>query len=825
MAEQGPRNTAENIQARTALTGENTFNAPVYFNVPVEAAQRLPTTNFFAAGRSYNRTFVGRTEELQKLHEVLTEGRSNATPLPAAVTQGYTGEGGIGKSELAQRYAEQHAGDWDARWWLDCSNRGHRASLTLLARELGLTLVPESAVANDPTGELTRRAWMKATRVEIARALRDGRRHLLILDNLEPSDNPNAPWDTAAELVLPARCAVLITTREQRVPHWLASVVRLGVLSVEDARALLLKRFGDKPPAWPADDLDALAAHLARHALAVDLAAAWLYINPGLTPTKLLSEIRSSDEAMLALFENDEIKDEAHNYRVGVASTLALHMDSPELAAAMPLLEAAAFVGPDRIPISLLAAVAGLDQAAAGAAVRALVSRSILSHESDAQGELVALHRLTQVVVRARVRQRGEAQVEAVLQALLDALIDIFGYPASLQEQLTDHARTPQRLAAWSHADLVLARADGALAATALGPKAARLHSEVGWWLAHIGQFASALQHINKAIDSAQRQVPINVRNLAVWRATRARIRRAQGELAGALDDVTFAIDWAQRQRPVEERNIAICCATRANIRHNQGDLSGALGDITFAIDWGLRQVPVDEQSVMTWRTNRAGIRLPQGDLPGALDDITRAIDWTQRQVPLDMRTMAVRRALRADIRRARRELPSALDDITFAIDFAQRQMPVDERSVAVRRTIRAGILWSQGDLSGALDDITFAIGWTQRQVPVDETSLAIRRGDRAGIRQAQGDLLGALDDVSFATEWHLRQVPVNEGRLAFLYETKAILLARMDRYPEARAMIDECVRLRTRVFGADHEWMAVTVRRQQTIHAGRVPG
>ena len=45
-------------------------------------------------------------------------------------------------------------------------------------------------------------------------------------------------------------------------------------------------------------------------------------------------------------------------------------MDSPAVAPALPLLEAAAFVAPDRIPVSLLAAAAGLDEAAAAAAVR-----------------------------------------------------------------------------------------------------------------------------------------------------------------------------------------------------------------------------------------------------------------------------------------------------------------------------------------------------------------------------------------------------------------------------------------------------------------------
>ena len=88
----------------------------------------------------------------------LTARDSAAHPTSAAIIQGFAGEGGIGKSELAKRYAEQHGVDWDGDSWLDCSKTGHRASLTLLAKELGFTLAPKSAVAHNSTGELSRRA-------------------------------------------------------------------------------------------------------------------------------------------------------------------------------------------------------------------------------------------------------------------------------------------------------------------------------------------------------------------------------------------------------------------------------------------------------------------------------------------------------------------------------------------------------------------------------------------------------------------------------------------------------------------------------------------
>lgn len=63
-----------------------------------------------------NSRFYGRTTELSKLHTLLA-------PVPEPIKEGLRstaiyGLGGVGKSQIALMYAQQHAEDYDAIFWI-----------------------------------------------------------------------------------------------------------------------------------------------------------------------------------------------------------------------------------------------------------------------------------------------------------------------------------------------------------------------------------------------------------------------------------------------------------------------------------------------------------------------------------------------------------------------------------------------------------------------------------------------------------------------------------------------------------------------------------
>jgi len=768
------------IKANTALTGNNTFKGDVMFvsnpapppmtSAGLEVVSKgqhsthtlQSTSNFRSLGLTKNPVFTGREAEMLLLRAAMflapTADKKTAAR-GSALTQGFTGEGGIGKSQLAQRFAERACAalrdaseaaeeDWnrfDCAWWLDCSKDGHGPAVQALAEHLG----------HAPTSKDTPATFRAAVRARLDAA----KRHLFILDNLDELDlaamnahGEETRWARAEGWSLPPGSRLLITTRAQNLPERFGACVKLDVLSREDARTLLrgtradLRDTGhEKPDTALHADLDAVTAYLGHLALAVDMARAYLHLHPGRSPVTLLAELKASDAAAIALFESDELKDEAHRYRLSVARSLSLHIDALAGTPAEQLLFAAAFAAPDRIPAELLRAAAGVDESETDKGLSQLHAKSIVHHQPGPDGGLVSLHRLTQLVVRARLAKADTDGTSRVLAGWFRAI--------SKLHEGDDHDEVrPKRTAAAVH---VAAAADHALQDSTVAVThhgAADCHLKNARHYLIIGDLASAESAINKAVRWADGQGADSTKILMVFLASRARMRQNRGDLVGAEADLKRSIDWGESQTPRYERNLAIDYASRASIRLARGDLVRAEDDLKRSIDWGESQTPRDERSLSIWYASRASIRLARGDLARAEDDLKRSIDWGKSQTPRNERGLSICYASRAGIRLARGDLVRAEADLKRSIDWGESQTPRDERSLAILYAYRARIRHDQavasreaGEASTAAalfaqakTDIAGALAWYEANLPGDERTIGGMRETKARIEKAE---------------------------------------------------------------------------------------
>jgi hypothetical protein len=118
--------------------------APVFPGLTAEPAGLRPSPLFPGLGPAIsnlaprNRNFTGRTELLAALAGSLAAGTT-------AVVAAY-GLGGIGKSQLALEYCDQHATDYQLVWWVTAESPLLAASgLAALAPRLGLPAAGEQA--------------------------------------------------------------------------------------------------------------------------------------------------------------------------------------------------------------------------------------------------------------------------------------------------------------------------------------------------------------------------------------------------------------------------------------------------------------------------------------------------------------------------------------------------------------------------------------------------------------------------------------------------------------------------------------------------------
>jgi TIR domain-containing protein/tetratricopeptide repeat protein len=376
---------------RARLTGGRPTTAP-----PFPSAGPAPPDKPGFAGRlpgvwkvpPRNPRFTGRDDMLAELRRRLRAGEATL------VVQALYGLGGVGKTQLALEYAHRFAADYDLVWWIDAEQPVLIPDqLAALADRLGL-----------PTG-----GTVADTVERLLAELRGWDRWLLVFDNAErPSDIADYQPGGAGH--------VLVTSR---FPGWgaLGGRLEVDVLARAETVALLRARI----PALSEELADQLAAELGDLPLAAAQAAGYLE-QTDLPAGDYLRRFRAHRADLLA--RGDVV---GYAGRVDTAWALSVQRLRDQDPAAVALLELAAFLAPEPIPLTLVRDHAELlDEPLRGTAadpdvladtVGALVGYSLARRSPDG----FQVHRLVQAVIRQQLPPDRQQATEQRVVALLAA--------------------------------------------------------------------------------------------------------------------------------------------------------------------------------------------------------------------------------------------------------------------------------------------------------------------------------------------------------------------------------------------------------------------
>ena len=397
-----------------------------------------------------NPKFCGRRALLAELHETLT--RSGVVMLH--------GLAGIGKTQLALRYAHQH--DGSVVWWCPADTDDLvDAAMVKLARELGI----------DATDDLD------GTRAAVRRLLAERPGWLLVFDNAEQIRHLRGwlpPAGTGSVLITSRNpdgeghareLAVPIFTRAESV-----SFLRQRAGADEDAATLLADRLGDLPLA-----LEQASAFCARS---------------GETFGSYLTFLDRGAADVLA-------RGGTSDYDGTVAQTWRITFD--RLAAQDPdpirLLYACAFLAADDIPVRVLgAAVPGL---ADGLRLADAIGTAKRYSLIDRRPGTVTMHRLVQDLLRETPPVAERRETLARLAGALDA--DTPADPAAMQRWPDWETSLPHILALLGHIEADV---------PAWTPEFGALLCRTAAYLDERGAYAAAGRMLGAAISLIRRARP-----------------------------------------------------------------------------------------------------------------------------------------------------------------------------------------------------------------------------------------------------------------------------------------------------------------------------
>ena len=356
---------------------------------------------------------MGRDLALSEIEQALERHHGRV-----AITALY-GLRGVGKTVLAAAYADRHAKDYRATWWIRAETKsGMRADLVGLGVRLGW-VDPEEK--EEP-----------ALAAIMERLAHDGDGLLLIYDNALSADaiRPYLPRGGAARALI---------TSNAHVWRNIATPIRLDVWPEDVGADFLMRRTGRTNEREAALELSELLGGLP---LAHEQAAAYcerLEISLADYATRFKAE-----PARLLDGERDAAAD--YHDRTTVAKSFALAIEAAAVVhpASEMLIVLCSLLAPEPVPLFFFAETLGkpggplegdwLDEAVAALRAFALVERQMISDERDPNfiTETIRLHRLVREVAADRC---PDAERENARCALMRALAAV--YPDEISDART----------------------------------------------------------------------------------------------------------------------------------------------------------------------------------------------------------------------------------------------------------------------------------------------------------------------------------------------------------------------------------------------------
>ncbi len=702
-----PVREVSNSQGVQAGNNNIQHNYNTVTQAPLPAIESVPAVPGLSRIPLDTALFVGRTDELDQLDEVLSEsGRATVVAVH--------GLGGVGKSTLAARFAHLHADRFGFRWWITADSA---AALDTGLADLAETLQP--AMAGLPVEQRSALG---------ARWLATHENWLLVLDNV------TSPQDVAGVLSRVRTGTIVITSRQSS--GWRAvRTVPLNVLADDEAVRLLTRIVRSD---WADADLTGagqLCGELGWLPLAIEQAAAYL------------AQTRTSPAAYLELLARFPARMFTATAEGGDAQrtmarvwhvTLDHLTDTP---AAGQVLRQLAWYAPDGIPRDLLAGAIGEPELSEALGRLAAYSMITLT------GDTVAVHRLVQAVTRTPDPTDPHRQPADIATARDNTT-------TLLATTLT--GLDPDTPADWPAYRMVLSHARTLLELTTPDTDTthtSHLLNELGRYLAGQGDVGTAIGYYSRAHDSYQRLNGPDHPNTLASRNNLAGAYQAAGDPGRAIPLYETTLVDCERVLGPDHPNTLLSRNNLAGAYESAGALGRAIPMYESTLADRVRVLGPDHPNALTSRNNLAAAYKSAGDLGRAIPLHETTLADSERVLgPHHPGTLTSRNNL-AGAYQAAGDPGRAIPLYETTLADSERVLGPDHPGTLTSRNNLAYVYEAVGDLGRAIPLYESTLADRERVLGPDHPDALTSRNNLAGAYESAGDLA--------------RTVPLYEATLA----------------------------------------------------------
>jgi len=616
-----------------------------------------------------NQYFTGRTKELQDVHDAL------ASKGAAALS----GVGGVGKTQIALKYACDHFDDYAGGvYWVQAASRADVVSgFAVLAEPLGLSLGEEK------DQELI--AVLVKARFERTEGW------LLVFDS---ADRPELikeflPGNPKGHILLTSQAQVFDVLN-------IADPVEVREMPPDDASDFLFRRT-EREKGMVAEEERSAAAKLAEELgyfpLALEQAGAYV----------LAKKVRFQDYLRTYLNQRRRLKfleiftPRAGDYSKTITTTWKISCREVRRAskASADLLKVSAFLSPDAIPFELFVLGAPklgrrLSKALAGAANEPTKVNDLLEPLTryslvriDPDGRTYTIHRLVQEVLRDRMFGLARARwAERAVRVVNAAFPEVEFKTWPLCDRLIAHAKAAAGLVETYRFDF---------------EEAGRLLNQAGYYLRERARYAEAeplyrraLEIVEKALGPEHPDVAASLNNLAL-------LYHRQGRYAEAEPLYRRALEIREKVLGPEHPGVATSLNNLAALYYSQGRYAEAEPLYRRAREILEKALGPEHPDVAASLNNLALLYDSQGRYAEAEPLLRRAREIREKTLGLEHPNVATSLNNLAELYRAQGRYAEAEPLYRRALEISEKALGPEHPNVATSLNNLAALYRAQG--------------------------------------------------------------------------------------------------------------------------------